>query len=53
VGVGERQVRIAPLVKRTNNKAYKEACKLLVRESMWRLGRKAEFDDYVELLRLE
>jgi uncharacterized Zn finger protein len=49
------QERIEPLVNRTNNRAYKEAYELLlrVRELMLRLGREAEFEEYVELLRLE
>lgn len=49
------QERIEPLINQTNNKAYREAYKLLlkVRTLMRRLGRGAEFDEYVELLRLE
>ena len=49
------QGRIEPLVNQTNKKAYADAYKLLlrVRELMHRLGRQAEFDEYVELLRLE
>jgi uncharacterized Zn finger protein len=49
------QERIEPLVNRTNNKAYRRAYELLlkVRTLMRRLGRQAEFDEYVELLRLE
>jgi uncharacterized Zn finger protein len=42
-------------VNRTNNKAYRDAYELLiqVRELTRRLGREAEFEEYVELLRLE
>ena len=49
------QGRIEPLVNQTNNKAYRDAYELLlrVRELMYRLGRDEEFDEYVELLRLE
>ena len=49
------QERIEPLVNRTNNEAYKRAYELLlkVRTLMRRLGRQAEFEEYVELLRLE
>jgi uncharacterized Zn finger protein len=49
------QERIEPLVNRTNNKAYRRAYELVlkVRILMRRLGRQAEFDEYVELLRLE
>ena len=49
------QERIEPLVNRTNNKAYRDAYELLirVRELTRRLGREAEFEEYVELLRLE
>jgi uncharacterized Zn finger protein len=49
------QERIEPLVNRTNNKAYRKAYELLlkVRTLMRRLGREAEFEEYVELLRLE
>ena len=49
------QERIEPLVNRTNNKAYRDAYELLlrVRELMCRLGREAEFEEYLELLRLE
>jgi uncharacterized Zn finger protein len=38
-----------------NNRGYREAYKLLlrVREILNRLGRHAEFEEYVELLRLE
>jgi uncharacterized Zn finger protein len=49
------QERIEPLVNQTNNKAYTEAYGLLLRmrELMHRLGRQAEFDEYLQLLRLE
>jgi uncharacterized Zn finger protein len=49
------QERIEPLVNQTNNRAYKEAYDLLlrVREILNRLGRDAEFEEYVDLLRLE
>lgn len=49
------QERIEPLINETNNKAYKEAYDLLlrVRELMHYLGRQAEFDEYLQLLRLE
>ena len=49
------QERIEPLVKRTNNKAYRDAYELIlrVRELTRRLGREADFEEYVELLRLE
>ena len=49
------QERIEPLVNQTNNKAYEQAYKLLlrVRELMNRLGRQDEFEEYVELIRLE
>lgn len=49
------QERIEPLVNHTNNKSYRTAYELLlkVRTLMHRLGRQAEFDEYVELLRLE
>jgi uncharacterized Zn finger protein len=49
------QERIEPLVNRTNNKSYRRAYELLLRvcELMRRLDRQAEFDEYVELLRLE
>jgi uncharacterized Zn finger protein len=49
------QERIEPLVNRTNNKAYGRAYDLIlkVRTLMCRLGRQAEFHEYVELLRLE
>lgn len=47
--------RIEPLVQQTNNAAYEEAYKLLLkaRGIMHRLDREPEFDEYVELLRLE
>lgn len=47
--------RIEPLVNRTNNKAYREAYDLVLktRGLMRRLGREPEFDEYLELLRLE
>ena len=49
------QERIEPLVNQTHNRAYTEAYRLLlrVREILNRLGRHAEFEEYVELLRLE
>jgi uncharacterized Zn finger protein len=49
------QEGIEPLVNRTNNKAYRDAYELLirVRELTRRLGREAEFEGCVELLRLE
>jgi uncharacterized Zn finger protein len=49
------QERIEPLVNQTNKKAYADAYELLlrVRELMRRLVRQDEFDEYVELLRLE
>ena len=49
------QERIEPLVNQTDNKAYRKAYELLlkVRTLMRRLGRQAEFEEYVELLRLE
>jgi len=49
------QERIEPLVNRTNNKAYRDAYELLirVRELTRRLGRQADFEEFVELLRLE
>jgi uncharacterized Zn finger protein len=49
------QERIEPLVNRTNNKAYRDAYELLirVRDHTRQLGREAEFEEYVELLRLE
>jgi uncharacterized Zn finger protein len=49
------QERIESLVNQTNNKAYEEAYKLLlrVRELMHRQGRQDEFKEYVELIRLE
>lgn len=47
--------RIEPLIEQTNNAAYEEAYKLLMktRDIMRRLDREAEFDEYVELLRAE
>lgn len=47
--------RIEPLVQQTNNAAYQEAYDLLlkVRALMQRLGREQEYEEYVELLRLE
>lgn len=47
--------RIEPLVEQTNNAAYQEAYDLLlkVRALMQRLDREQEFEEYVELLRLE
>jgi uncharacterized Zn finger protein len=49
------QEKIEPLVNQTDNKAYRRAYELLlkVRTLMRRLGRQAEFDEYVQLLRLE
>ncbi len=49
------QEKIEPLVNQTDNKAYRRAYELLlkVRTLMRCLGRQAEFDEYVELLRLE
>ena len=49
------QERIEPLVNQTNNNAYKRAYELILRMRtlMHCLGRQAEFDEYVELLRLE
>jgi uncharacterized Zn finger protein len=46
---------IAPTVARTNNAAYEEAIKLLrkMRQAMARIGREAEFEDYLVALRLE
>jgi uncharacterized Zn finger protein len=47
--------RIEPLIRKTNNKAYEEAYALLLksRELMKRLGREAEFAEYLEMIRLE
>jgi uncharacterized Zn finger protein len=49
------QERIEPLVNQTDNKAYRKAHELLlkVHTLMCHLGREAEFEEYVELLRLE
>jgi uncharacterized Zn finger protein len=49
------QDRIEPLVDQIDNKVYTRAYELLlkVRTLMRRLVREAEFDEYVELLRLE
>jgi uncharacterized Zn finger protein len=49
------QERIEPLVNRTTNKAYRDAYELLIRmrELTRQLGREAEFEEYVELLRLQ
>jgi hypothetical protein len=49
------QDRFEPLVNQTNNNAYRRAYELVlkVRAMMRRLGRHAEFDEYLELLRLE
>ncbi|MGH9906004.1 MAG: tetratricopeptide repeat protein, partial [Pyrinomonadaceae bacterium] len=46
---------IAPVLKQTNNAAYEEAVRLLgkIRELMVRLGREAEFEDYLVALRVE
>jgi uncharacterized Zn finger protein len=47
--------RIEPLIRKTNTKAYEEAYALLLksRELMKRLGREAEFAEYLEMIRLE
>jgi uncharacterized Zn finger protein len=47
--------RIAPLVEMTNNAAYEQAVELLckIRKTLDRLGREAEFDDYLVALRVE
>jgi uncharacterized Zn finger protein len=47
--------RIAPLVEMTNNDAYEQAVELLrkIRKTLDRLGREAEFDDYLLALRVE
>ena len=49
------QEKIEPLVNQTDNKAYRKDYELLlkVRTLMYHLGREAEFEEYVELLRLE
>jgi uncharacterized Zn finger protein len=49
------QEMIAPVLKQTNNAAYEEAVRLLrkIRELMIRLGRDAEFEDYLVALRVE
>lgn len=49
------QERIEPLVNQTNKRAYSRAYELIlkVRNLMRRLGRQDEFDEYVELIRLE
>ena len=49
------EARIEPLIERTNNKAYQEAYELLLKvcSLMRRLGREQEFDEYLELLRME
>jgi uncharacterized Zn finger protein len=49
------EARIEPLIQRTNNAVYQEAYELLVkvRALMQRLGREQEFDEYLELLRIE
>jgi uncharacterized Zn finger protein len=46
---------IAPTLKQANNAAYAEAVKLLrkIRQLMARLGREAEFEDYLVALRVE
>jgi uncharacterized Zn finger protein len=48
------QSQIDPTVNQKNNQAYREAVSLLrkVRELMRRLGREAEFDRYVETVRI-
>lgn len=50
-----RASRIEPLIEQTNNTAYREACDLLLktRGLMRRLDLEAEYDEYVDLLRLE
>ncbi len=47
--------RIEPLIERTNNAAYEEACELLAKVGalMRRLDRGAEFQEYLELIRTE
>lgn len=47
--------RVAPTVEMTNSTAYEQAVALLrkVRELLTRLGRPAEFDDYLAALRVE
>lgn len=47
--------RIAPTIEMTSNSAYQQAIELLrkVRKLMLRLGRAAEFDDYVVALRVD
>lgn len=49
------EAKIEPLIEQTNNAAYRQAYELLLktRELMRRLGREREFEEYVELLRLE
>jgi uncharacterized Zn finger protein len=49
------EARIEPLIEQTNNAAYQKAYELLlkVRALMQRLGREQEFDEYLELLRME
>ena len=49
------EARIEPLIEQTNNAAYKRAYEVLLktRELTRQLDRKREFDEYVELLRLE
>lgn len=49
------QPRIEPLINQTNNTAYKEAYELLLRMRglMKRLDREQEFDEYLELIRME
>ena len=46
---------IAPILKQTNNAAYEEAVKLLckIHNLMIRLGRDADFEDYLVALRVE
>ena len=46
---------IAPILKQTNNAAYEEAVKLLrkIHKLMIRLGRDADFEDYLVALRVE
>lgn len=47
--------QVAPTVEQTNSTAYEQAVRLLrkVRELLARLGRAAEFDDYLTALRVE
>ncbi len=49
------EARIEPLIEQTNNAAYRDAYDLLLktRELMRRLDLEAEYEEYVDLLRLE